>query len=98
MLLSSFFSIYTLQRELAICSHDVLALNKDFTDLFAFVRSSFFRPDVSTESATTSLKGHMDGCRSSSEASQRSDDITVDSEVSVRHYIRFPMSMDLLLL
>lgn len=49
------------------------------------VRSPSFLPDVSSESVTTSLKGHTDGYKSCSEAIQRSDDITVDSTVSVKH-------------
>uniref|UniRef100_A0A5B7AIV8 PHD finger family protein n=1 Tax=Davidia involucrata TaxID=16924 RepID=A0A5B7AIV8_DAVIN len=83
-----------LKRELVLCSHDILASNRDTVALSALVHSPFFAPDVSSESATTSLKGHMDDYRSGSEAIQRSDDITVDSTVSGKHHIKFPMSMD----
>ncbi|XP_059631881.1 uncharacterized protein LOC132274584 [Cornus florida] len=83
-----------LKRELVLCSHGVLASNRDSVALSALVRSPFFQPDVSSESATTSLKGHTDGYRSSSEAMQRSDDITVDSTVSGKRRIKFSMAMD----
>ncbi|KAA8538560.1 hypothetical protein F0562_028246 [Nyssa sinensis] len=83
-----------LKRELVLCSHDILASNRDTVALSALVHSPFFAPDVSSESATTSLKGHTDDYRSGSEAIQRSDDITVDSTVSRKHHIKFPISMD----
>lgn len=83
-----------LKRELILCSHDILASKRDSVALSVLVHSPFFPPDVSSESATTSLKGHMDGYKSSSEAIQRSDDITVDSTISGKHCIKLPVSMD----
>lgn len=85
---------FLFQRELVLCSHDILASKRDSVALSVLVHSPFFPPDVSSESATTSLKGHMDGCKSSSEAVQRSDDITVDSTISGKHCIKLPVSMD----
>ncbi|PSS31771.1 Protein Jade-1 like [Actinidia chinensis var. chinensis] len=82
-----------LKRELVLCSQDILVSNRDSTALSALVRGPFFPPDVSSESATTSLR-NTDDCRSGSEAIQRSDDVTVDSTVSGKRRIKFPMSMD----
>ncbi|XP_028116167.1 uncharacterized protein LOC114313941 isoform X4 [Camellia sinensis] len=89
-----------LKRDLVLCSQDILVSNRDSIALSALVRSPFFPSDVSSESATTSLKGNTDDCRSGSEAIQRSDDITVDSTVSGerpvsgKRHIKFPVSMD----
>ncbi|KAF5954913.1 hypothetical protein HYC85_007769 [Camellia sinensis] len=75
-------SLKQTRRDLVLCSQDILVSNRDSIALSALVRSPFFPSDVSSESATTSLKGNTDDCRSGSEAIQRSDDITVDSTVS----------------
>lgn len=83
-----------LQRELVLSSHDILAVNRDHIARSLLVQSPFVLPDVSSESATTSLKGHTDGYRSCSEAIQRSDDITVDSTVSVKHRTNVPVTVD----
>lgn len=83
-----------LQRELVLCSHDILASNRDTVALSAVACSSFFPPEVSSESATSSLKGYTDGYKSGSEAIQRSDDITVDSTVAGKRRIKFPVPMD----
>lgn len=53
-------------------------------------RRSFFQPDVSSESATTSLKGYTDGCKSGNEAIQRSDDVTIAG----KRRIKLPVQMD----
>uniref|UniRef100_A0A2N9FXG7 PHD-type domain-containing protein n=1 Tax=Fagus sylvatica TaxID=28930 RepID=A0A2N9FXG7_FAGSY len=83
------------KRELVLCSHDILAFKRDhIARRSLLVHNPFFPPDVSSESATTSLKGHTDDYRSCSDAIQRSDDITVDSTASVRHRIKVPVSMD----
>ncbi|XP_038717626.1 uncharacterized protein LOC120010818 isoform X1 [Tripterygium wilfordii] len=82
-----------IKRELVFCSHDILAYKRDHVARSVLVRSPFFRPE-SSESATTSLKGHTDGYKSSSEAIQRSDDITVDSTLSFKNFIKVPVSMD----
>lgn len=83
-----------LQRELVLCSHDILACKRDQVARSLLVHNPFFLPEVSSESATTSLKGHTDDYKSCSDAIQRSDDITVDSTVSVKHRIKVPVSMD----
>ncbi|CAL5414441.1 unnamed protein product [Camellia sinensis] len=82
-----------LKRELVLCFQDILVSNRDSAALSALVRSPFFPPNVSSESATTSLK-NTDDCRSGSEAIQRSDDITVDSTVSGKRRIKFSFSME----
>ncbi|OMP12216.1 Zinc finger, PHD-type [Corchorus olitorius] len=82
-----------LKRELVLCSHEILACKRDHVTRSVLVHSPFFHPDVSSESATTSLKGHTDGYKSCSEP-MRSDDVTVDSTLSVKHRVKVPMSMD----
>lgn len=97
MLSSIFVNLRTsgcLQRELVLCSHDILAVKRDHIARSLLVHSTFVRPDVSSESATTSLKGPTDGYRSCSEAIQRSDDITVDSTISVKHQTNVPVTVD----
>ncbi|KAG5544577.1 hypothetical protein RHGRI_017117 [Rhododendron griersonianum] len=76
------------KRELVFCSHEELVAKRDAVALSALVRTPFFPTEVSSESATTSLKG------SGSEAIHRSDDITIDSTVSGKRRIKIPMSMD----
>ncbi|XP_015885585.3 uncharacterized protein LOC107420993 isoform X1 [Ziziphus jujuba] len=83
-----------LKRELVVCSHDILAVKRDHVARSLLVRSPFVLPDVSSESATTSLKGHTDGYKSCSEAIQQSDDVTVDSTVSVKHETNVPVTAD----
>jgi hypothetical protein len=58
------------------------------------VSSPFSPTDVSSESATTSLKGNTDGYKSCGDAVQRSDDVTVDSTLSVKHRIKVTLTMD----
>ncbi|KAM7259821.1 hypothetical protein ACFE04_015562 [Oxalis oulophora] len=67
-----------LKRELVLCSHNILECKRDQIARSMAVYSPVL-PDVSSESATTSLKGHTDGSRS-----QRSDGVTVDSTFSVK--------------
>lgn len=83
-----------MQRELVLCSHEILACKRDHVAHSLLSHSPFFLPEVSSESATTSLKGHTDGYKSCSDAIQRSDDITVDSSVSVKRRVKVPVSMD----
>lgn len=83
-----------MQRELVLCSHDILAFKRDHVARSVLVRSPFFLPECSSESATTSLKGNTEGNRSCSEAVQRSDDVTVDSSVSLKHRLRVAVTMD----
>ncbi|XP_044510817.1 uncharacterized protein LOC123229224 [Mangifera indica] len=83
-----------IKRELILCSHDILALKRDHAAHLALGRTPFPLPDVSSESATTSLKGHTDDYRSCSEAVQRSDDVTVDSSTAVKRRIKVHVSME----
>ncbi|XVE55411.1 hypothetical protein DITRI_Ditri03aG0156500 [Diplodiscus trichospermus] len=82
-----------LKRELVLCSHEILACKRDHVTRSVLDHSPFFHPDVSSESATTSLKGHTDSYKSCSEA-MRSDDVTVDSTLSVKHRVKVPVPMD----
>lgn len=82
------------KRELVLCSHDILSFKRDQIARTLLAHNPFFLPDVSSESATTSLKGHTDDYKSCSDAIQRSDDITVDSTASVKRRIKVPVSMD----
>ncbi|XVF64660.1 hypothetical protein PTKIN_Ptkin09bG0185800 [Pterospermum kingtungense] len=84
-----------LKRELVLCSHEILAGKRDHVTRSVLVHSPFLHPDISSESATTSLKNHTDGYKSCSEA-MRSDDVTVDStiSVSVKHRVKVPVPMD----
>lgn len=82
-----------MQRELVLCSHEILAGKRDHVTRSVLVHSPFLRPDVSSESATTSLKNHTDDYKSCSEA-MRSDDVTVDSSISVKHRVKVPVPME----
>ncbi|KAL4272194.1 hypothetical protein GQ457_13G010190 [Hibiscus cannabinus] len=82
-----------LKRELVLCSHEILACKREHVNRSVLIRSPFFRPDVSSESATTSLKGHTDDNKSCSEP-MRSDDVTVDSTLSVKHQAKAPVPVD----
>lgn len=94
ILMINFWSCGHLQRELIVCSHDILAFKRDHVARSALAHSRFILPDGSSESATTSLKGNTEGYRSCSEAVQRSDDVTVDSSVSAKPRVRVTVSMD----
>ncbi|KAL0702080.1 hypothetical protein Bca4012_058202 [Brassica carinata] len=83
-----------LKRELAISSHEILAARRDHAARSLPVRNPFSPPEVSSDSATTSIKGHPDSNVSGSEAVQRSDDITIDSTASVKLRGKGPISMD----
>ncbi|KAL0438023.1 UNVERIFIED_CONTAM: histone H3-lysine(4) N-trimethyltransferase ATX1 [Sesamum latifolium] len=82
-----------LKRELVLCSHDILASSRDSV-LSALARHPFYQPEVSSESATTSIKGYTDGYKSGSDMVQRSDDITVDSAVAGKRRVKLPMSVE----
>ncbi|KAK3015714.1 hypothetical protein RJ639_005662 [Escallonia herrerae] len=82
------------KRELVLCSHDILASNRDSVTLSSLAHSSYFPPDVSSESATTSLKGYTDDYKSGSEAHQRSDDLTVDSTIAGKRRVKFPVPVE----
>ncbi|KFK42174.1 hypothetical protein AALP_AA2G220700 [Arabis alpina] len=83
-----------LKRDLAISSHEILAAKRDHAGRSLPVRNPFSPPEVSSDSATTSIKGHQDSNISGSEAIQRSDDITIDSTASVKLRGKGPISMD----
>ncbi|KAH0920340.1 hypothetical protein HID58_028000 [Brassica napus] len=84
-----------LKRELAISSHEILAARRDHAARSLPVRNPFSPPEVSSDSATTSIKGHPDSNVSGSEAIQRSDDITIDSTASVKQRRgKGPIAMD----
>ncbi|XP_011011925.1 PREDICTED: uncharacterized protein LOC105116326 isoform X2 [Populus euphratica] len=83
-----------IKRELVLCSHSILACKRDQVARSVLVSSPFFPTDVSSESATTSLKGNTDGYKSCGDAVQRSDDVTVDSTISVKHRIKVSLTMD----
>lgn len=84
-----------LQRELVLCSHDMLQWNRESTSSSMRTCNTFVSPDVSSESATTSLRGgYTNSYKSCSETIQRSDDITIDSTVAGKRRIKFPMAMD----
>ncbi|KAI3460615.1 hypothetical protein Pfo_017278 [Paulownia fortunei] len=82
-----------LKRELVLYSHDILTSSRDSV-LSALARHPFYQPEVSSESATTSIRGYTDGCKSGSETVQRSDDITVDSTVAGKRHVKISMPMD----
>ncbi|EHA8586448.1 hypothetical protein COCNU_scaffold000407G000020 [Cocos nucifera] len=73
-------------RDLVLCSHDILASRRDYVAFSVLVRSSFFPPGASSESATTSINN-----KSYSGTIQRSDDITVDSTVSGKRSFRISL-------
>ncbi|KAL6515595.1 hypothetical protein OROHE_018629 [Orobanche hederae] len=76
-----------LKRELVICSHDILASSRDSV-LSNLSRHPFYQPEVSSESATTSIKGYTDNMV------QRSDDLIVDSTVAGKRRAKLPVSVD----
>ncbi|KAL4566204.1 hypothetical protein LXL04_030316 [Taraxacum kok-saghyz] len=78
-----------LKRELVICSHDTLHWNRESVSSSVRTCTGFVSPDVSSESATTSLRGGY--TNSYSETIQRSDDSTT---VAGKRRIRFPMEND----
>ncbi|KAK1407658.1 hypothetical protein QVD17_39279 [Tagetes erecta] len=82
-----------LKRELVLCTHDMLRCNRESISSSMRVRSTaFVSPEVSSESATTSLRGgYTNSYKSCSETIQRSDDITIDSTVAGKRRVRFPM-------
>ncbi|KAJ0241475.1 PHD finger family protein [Hirschfeldia incana] len=84
-----------LKRELAISSHEILAARRDHAARSLPLRNPFPSSEVSSDSATTSIKGHpADSNVSGSEAIQRSDDITIDSTASVKLRGKGPIAMD----
>ncbi|XP_019058104.1 PREDICTED: uncharacterized protein LOC104813639 isoform X3 [Tarenaya hassleriana] len=84
-----------LKRELVISSHEILAVKRDNVVRSLLSSRRLFPPEVSSDSATTSVKGHPDSNKSGSEAIQRSDDVTIDSTLSVKRRGKGPILMDL---
>ncbi|KMT20024.1 hypothetical protein BVRB_1g000440 [Beta vulgaris subsp. vulgaris] len=82
-----------LKREMVLCNHDIYASKRDSLVVSMLVHRPFSSHE-SSDSATTSLKGHVDGSRSCSDALQRSDDVTVDSALSAKRCIRLSQSTD----
>jgi len=81
------------KKELVVCEHDILAVKRDY---FAFsFRTPFYTsgPGASSESATTSVNNNSySGKRQrSDDITVRSDDVTVDSTISRKHTVRFPI-------
>ncbi|KAM6542936.1 hypothetical protein CsatB_007383 [Cannabis sativa] len=83
-----------LKRDLVFSSHEILAMKRDHVAHSLLVQSPSCLHDVSSESVTTSLKGHTDGYKSCSDAIQRSDDITVDSTISFKRRSKVSSTMD----
>ncbi|XP_039023104.1 uncharacterized protein LOC120155675 [Hibiscus syriacus] len=82
-----------LKRELVLCSQEILVCKREHATRSVLIHSPFFHPEVSSESAT-SLKARTDDNKSCSEA-MRSDDVTVDSTLSVKHQAKnVPMPVD----
>ncbi|KAM0918218.1 hypothetical protein ACQ4PT_008836 [Festuca glaucescens] len=81
------------KKELVVCEHDILAVRRDY------VASSIQTPcymsgtGASSESATTSVNNNSySGKRQrSDEVTVRSDDVTVDSTISRKNTVRFPI-------
>ncbi|XP_076952117.1 uncharacterized protein LOC143625748 isoform X2 [Bidens hawaiensis] len=83
-----------LRRELVVCSHDTLRWNRESISSFTRL-CTHVSPDVSSESATTSLKdSYTNSYKSCSETIQRSDDVTIDTTVTGKRRIRFSVGMD----
>ncbi|XP_076940582.1 uncharacterized protein LOC143609825 isoform X1 [Bidens hawaiensis] len=82
-----------LKRELVLCSHDMLRCNREsVSSSMRVCTTTFVSPDVSSESATTSLRGgYTNSYNSRSETIQRSDDVTIDSTVAGKRRVKFPM-------
>lgn len=78
---------------MVLCNHDIYASKRDSLVVSMLVHRPFSSHE-SSDSATTSLKGHVDGSRSCSDALQRSDDVTVDSALSAKRCIRLSQSTD----
>lgn len=85
----------SLQRDLVMCSHDILASKRDCVAFSVLYNSSFLPPDVSSCSVTTSLRGCTDDNKSWSEVMQRSDDITIDSTLSGFRSSSHPVLLDM---
>lgn len=83
-----------LKREVVLCSQDMLHWNRESISSSMRACPAFVSPDVSSESATTSLRGYTNSYRSCSDTVQRSDDITIDSTVAGKRHIKFQVAMD----
>lgn len=88
------------QRELVLCSRDILASRRDFVAYKTFVRSSIRSPGVSSEFATTSIDNKSESATASidnksySGTTQRSEDFTIDSTVSGKSSIGLSLDVN----
>ncbi|KAF8030393.1 hypothetical protein BT93_E2740 [Corymbia citriodora subsp. variegata] len=73
------------KREIVLSTHEILALKRNMVARSTLVQGPFLSTDASSESATTSLN-----YRSGSEAVQKSDEMTVDSSVSIKRRSKVP--------
>ncbi|XP_056162707.1 uncharacterized protein LOC115664492 isoform X2 [Syzygium oleosum] len=73
------------KREIVLSTHEILALKRNTVARSMLVQGPFLATDASSESATTSLN-----YRSGNEAVQKSDEMTVDSSVSIKRRSKVP--------
>ncbi|XP_030440944.2 uncharacterized protein LOC115663029 [Syzygium oleosum] len=74
-----------LQREIVLSMHEILALKRNTVARSMPVQGPFLATDASSESATTSLN-----YRSGNEAVQKSNEMTVDSSISIKRRSKVP--------
>ncbi|XP_071680738.1 uncharacterized protein [Lolium perenne] len=81
------------KKELVVCEHDILAIRRDY--VASSIQTPFYMSGTgaSSESATTSVNNNSySGKRQrSDEVTVRSDDVTVDSTISRKNTVRFPI-------
>ncbi|KAI6684255.1 hypothetical protein NL676_030168 [Syzygium grande] len=75
------------KREIVLSMHEILALKRNTVARSMPVQGPFLATDASSESATTSLN-----YRSGNEAVQNSDEMTVDSSISIKRRKKAPFS------
>ena len=78
---------------MVVCEHDILSVKRNY--VASSVRAPCYTsgPGASSESATTSVNNNSySGKRQrSDDITVRSDDVTVDSTISRKHTVRFPV-------
>ncbi|KAI6682424.1 hypothetical protein NL676_036305 [Syzygium grande] len=74
-----------LQRKIVLSMHEILVLKRNTVARSMPVQGPFLATDASSESATTSLN-----YRSGNEAVQNSDEMTVDSSISIKRRSKVP--------
>lgn len=82
-----------MQREIVLCTHEILSLKRNTAKRLALAQSPFFHPsaDASSDSATTTSVHNRSG--SEATAIQRSDDMTVDSSLAGKRRPRVTFSI-----